>query len=227
MHFNQKDKKCLRSSTLSPFLHQSNEQKYRKLKFHFKYNCVNNLSLISSDHLKTYPRWDSDNNSLFQCIFKPSRCRTGSVRLAYTKTYENTSDLVFDSYYSRSPRPNTRYSIDPAFEPPSIDHHRMICLWLESWMSIGDRIYKLNQTSRPDISQETEHCTKDEVCKLQIGRLVQWSNARGIWYDKARVVIHYSRAMHDHFIIVHVVSIICKLRKYFSLKQERVSFLIK
>lgn len=119
------------------------------------------------------PRWDSDNNSLFICIFKPSRCRTGSVRLAYTKTYENTSDLVFDSYYSRSPRPNTRYSIDPAFEPPSIDHHRMICLWLESWMSIGDRIYKLNQTSRPDISQETEHCTKDEVCKLQIGRLVQ------------------------------------------------------
>lgn len=85
-----------------------------------------------------------------------------SVRLAYTKTYDNTSDLVFDSYYSRSPRPNTWYSIDPVFEPPSIDHHRMICLWLESWMSIGDRIYKLNQTSRPDISQETEQCTKDD-----------------------------------------------------------------
>lgn len=143
--------------------------------------------------ISRHPRWDSDNNSLFQCISKPSRCRTGSVRLAYTKTYKNTSDLVFDSYYSRSPRPNTRYSIDPAFEPPSIDHHWMICLWLESWMSIGDRIYKLNQTYRPDISQETEHCTKDEVCKLQIGRLVQWlwSNAWGIWYDKARVVIHY------------------------------------
>lgn len=189
-------------------------------------NFISNKSVLIifpllAQIISRHPRWDSDNNSLFQCIFKPSRCRTGSVRLAYTKTYENTSDLVFDSYYSRSPRPNTRYSIDPAFEPPSIDHHRMICLWLESWMSIGDRIYKLNQTSRPDISQETEHCTKDEVCKLQIGRLVQWSNAGGIWYYKARVVIHYSRAMHDHFIIVHVVSIICKLRKYFSLKQER------
>lgn len=108
------------------------------------------------------PRWAPDNNSLFQYISKPRQYRTGSVRLAYTKTYDNTSDLVFDSYYSRSPRPNTWYSIDPVFEPPSIDHHRMICLWLESWMSIGDRIYKLNQTSRPDISQETEQCTKDD-----------------------------------------------------------------
>lgn len=173
------------------------------------------------------PMWAPDNNSLFQCVSIPRRYRTGSVRLAYTKTYDNTSDLVFDSYYSWSPRPNTRYSIDPVFEPPSIDHHRMICLWLESWMSIGDRIYKFNQTSRPDISQETEQCTKDDVCKPKIGRLVQWSNAGGIWYEKARVVIHYSRAMHDHFIIVHVVSIICQFRKYVSLKQDILRLLVQ
>lgn len=117
--------------------------------------------IISSNHLKT-SKGSSWQQFLVPMCLQTKAISYRSVRLAYTKTYDNTSDLVFDSYYSRSPRPNTWYSIDPVFEPPSIDHHRMICLWLESWMSIGDRIYKLNQTSRPDISQETEQCTKDD-----------------------------------------------------------------
>lgn len=161
MHFNQKDKKNV-------FPHQpkvpfsiKTMKKYWKLKFHFKYNCANNLSIISSNHLKT-SKVSSWQQFLVPMCLQTKAISYRSVRLAYTKTYDNTSDLVFDSYYSRSPRPNTWYSIDPVFEPPSIDHHRMICLWLESWMSIGDRIYKLNQTSRPDISQETEQCTKDD-----------------------------------------------------------------